>query len=344
MTATASLFEDREQDIRELVRRVKARLPDEAELQPLEQRPQWGDYVMEDGQIIDRRLCTKAGTKRMILLGGSYTNAVPFSARIRDSVIAGTDPGFSAFWGIRAYNVFGLHIQRTHFHSLGRPETWNREGHGVYANLGEHGVLTLTDCHFQNLGGQALQVVWREEETGEGAQPGGQVHAKNLVVEDTGTMVGRRAFAISLLDPGGPMSLANVAIFSTPRYPLIDESWGKAFQSNGGLVLDGDGKTRCPRFDASNLAIIQRGPSHPAILLEGVDEAVLDGVVLRDLGNETGSRPPRPAHVVLDRNCGHVQFLDVVGDVEFYEIANGGRSMVGQIEGSGSFEWTGQGA
>lgn len=343
MTATASLLEDREQDIRNFVRRVKARLPSEAELQPLEQRPEWGDYVMQDGQAIERRLCTKAGTKRMVLLGGSYTNAQPFSASILDSVVAGTDPNFPALWGIRAYSVHLLDIQRTHFHSLGRQETWNREGHGVYANVGHSGAVALIDCYFQGLGGQALQVVWRESESGEGEQPGGQVLARNLVVEDTGTMVGRRAFAVSLFNPGGPMTLANVAIFSTPSYPLIDETWGKGFQSNGGLVLDGDGKTRCPWFQASNLAIIQRGPSHPAILMEGVDEAVLDGVVLRDLGAPKGNRPKRPAQVVLDRNCGHVEFRDVVGDVDFYQSVNGSRSMIGQVVGSGSFEFTGEG-
>ena len=139
-----------------------------------------------------------------------------------------------SYYGARAYQIEDALIRGSWIHHLGG---FGRDGHGLYFNL--HGDLTVMDSLFEEMGGQAIQLVNREDAFKNGApqldnRPAkiGMVAIKRCGIINAGYSPMRGSWAISLAGLGRSDRQVDV---------LIEDLYMRCnYQGKGGSQHNGD--------------------------------------------------------------------------------------------------------
>lgn len=144
-------------------------------------------------------------------------------------------------WLNRSYHHSNSRFERIWWHHSGG---FYCDGHGAYLNL--LGSVAFAWSLFEELGGNAIQLVNREDEFKNGVPKidnrmatGGTVEIQQFVIGNTGYSDGRGSFPISLMGLGRPGRRFDVEIedgLILCRWPLPGS---KGQQSRGGILVEG---------------------------------------------------------------------------------------------------------
>jgi hypothetical protein len=143
-------------------------------------------------------------------------------------------------WLDRDYQTSDSVYERIYWHHSGG---FFCDGHGAYKNL--HKGVTFRWCLFDELGGNAIQLVNREDTFKKGKPAvdnrkavGGPVLIEKSVIQETGYSDGRGSFPISLMGLGRPGRQFDVTV----RDVLVSCRWGipdsDGHRSRGGLLVE----------------------------------------------------------------------------------------------------------
>ena len=265
--------------------------------------------------------------------GSSSMAAAPASASNRTVVYTSARSSYHhevlPKWGIRTYNVTGA-IRNLTMARVGDFQA-GREGHAVYINMGDSFLLenfTALQC-----GGQALQVVFRSNETGlpEAQWPDESdvLTVRNATAIDCGAInygaAVRASWPFAIYNPGCRVVLEDIRV-ETDLVPFGPMSTGEYARSHGVLHVgfpDGHPDTvanhqHTPRLTVRGLTARCVDPDRPMVNLEGVDEVSMEGVSLEVPGGV--------ARIAIMDDCPQVRI-----EVEDYPVRLEFRTLSGHV-------------
>lgn len=165
---------------------------------------------------------------------GSTSNKYSDGYTFRDMLINSPPWKLDGMWGARCYNVKDWLVQRVTIERI-------MKEHGLYLNL--CGNITVENCLFREIGAQAIQFVYREEEFGTIMKPQeeGLILIQNNKVVNAGNAEhwGRASFAISCFQTVQDVRVVgnDVTIDVEPFF-----SQGQYRNAHGGLLIGERGR------------------------------------------------------------------------------------------------------
>ena len=270
--------------------------------------------------------------------------------RITNSIIEGDG---TTYWLFRGYDMDGVVVDTTIWRNAGDEGrndagewTEKDEGHAIYLNL--FGSLLVHDSHFEDLLGQAIQLVWggsnRYKETNlHGPRPARTVELINVTClncgHDDNDIADRASFPISFKGIGQSVSMEGVVVRSDDDFKKWwnhrTERWD---QSRGGVLvgLEGDRGRPTPHLGIRGLEIDIINSDREAVKLERIDNVDWVGGHVQVRGEG------RQASINIYPDCPMGRISDVDGDFVVMRITPGSPATVvatGPLLGSNVYEW-----
>lgn len=158
---------------------------------------------------------------------GSTSDKYSDDYTFQDMLINSPPGQLSGYWGARCYNIRNWLVQRVTIERIMRE-------HGLYLNI--CGNLTVKNCLFREIGAQAIQLVYREEEFGTIMKPdeGGliYIHDNKIVNAGNAEHWGRASFAISCFSTKHDVIIENNDV--NINVPIFNNHGN---QAHGGLLV-----------------------------------------------------------------------------------------------------------
>lgn len=208
--------------------------------------------------------------------GGAVMATFPRAHRrfgFRDCVfegVAGDDGKIRTRWGIRAYDVIDWEFEHCEWRQIPGE-------HGCY--LSAPGSVTWRNCRFQNIGSQAIQVVYRTggKSAHETSDPrlvnlGGLQLVQECVISEVGQPTGGRpSYALSFFQ--GPKTKVRIesCFIQTLNSPHLDHE-GMPARSYGAIMVH-----ERPRVEIVNNYVNYAQPDRDVIQIWNCDEVIIEG-------------------------------------------------------------------
>jgi hypothetical protein len=218
---------------------------------------------------------------------GLITNYTPQTNYYLNRIDADGADAYSQCWGIRAYDVIDWIIETCHFHDIMAllPDGSKYVGeHGIYVNIA--GNLTIKQCTFDNIAGQAIQTVFVGR-TNESSDYNKYLHASGTIkvigcsarnigaVNPNHKPGGRASFPFSFFPSNQDVHIENCTITN------VSGTWwsnnptdpnAPRYNSYGGIMADGH-----PKVTIINTKVTLDNPDRELIQIKNVQEFTLTG-------------------------------------------------------------------
>lgn len=197
-----------------------------------------------------------------------------------------TVDAFSSCWGARLYHLLAGLFRQCSFFLLGGK---GMDGHAVYVNLS--GDLLVHACLFNELGGQAVQVVNRQDKFKDGHPElenrpltrAPRVAVVDCFIGNTGCYEVRGSYPISIADVGRPGFPCEVHVHGTTIACRWEQPWlsgKKAWaRSRGGILVEGRGRAAHHNglVEIRDNGVILQAPDRQALIAMNAERLVVVG-------------------------------------------------------------------